>query len=301
MSGNLGKAEPAVDETRSVVLAADADYTVPFVGDVFLRVYADSRPRNLEIGRLQKGLVLVRAGRELIEEGIGFGVPVVMFSDKTYFSESAQVSVREKGAGLEIVKSFCMDAVSKKGFRNGVFVDNVLYRFVSGSLASVYRDYPAARRIVFPLIKMRNRVGVRTYFTSAKPRGEVTVTYTIKQSGIDVAADFTRLDKRNCEKLLLANEQGSTFFRRFSDSGGLNLVGNQIGAWDGVRAEWACFSDVDNTLGFCLENLPNSKLFRGTEYVRGRLAWAGMGYELKPTLDLFRYTIRISGKDVAHA
>jgi len=281
-----------------VLLAVDTTYMLPMTRNVSLRVYADSRPHNLEISALQKGLVLVFAGKELIEEGVGFGAPVVVFSDKTYFSATAHVTVEEKGERVEIVKRFSIDAVSRKRFKNGVFVDNPVYRFFSDSLASAYRDYPATRGMIFPLIRTRNAVGIKTFFTRAKPRGEITVTYNVKRRDIDVRVDFAKLDKRNCRKMLLLNEQGSTFFRKFSDSVGLNLIGSQIGAWDHVEADWACFSALDDSLGFCLSNVPNSRLFRGTEHVEGRLAWAGMGYELNPTTELSSYRIKMCGKEV---
>ena len=65
--------------------------TVSLGSNLALRIYPDSRPHNLETAQLQKGLVLMVNGKEVVEEGIGFGVPVVIFSDKTYFSSSAQV------------------------------------------------------------------------------------------------------------------------------------------------------------------------------------------------------------------
>lgn len=279
-----------------VRLLCGGPYTVPLGKNVALNVYADSRPHNLEVSRLQKGLVLTLNERELIEEGVGFGAPVAMFTDKTYFSGSSQVTSGEQGSDKVIKKHFCMDIVSRKGLKNRVFVDNPLYTVVSDSLAGTYRNYSASRKIIFPLMKLRNKVGIKTFFTKVKPRGEITLTYKIKSDIVDVNVDFIKLQKHRCKRVLLLNEQGSTFFRRFFDSHGLNLTDEKIGAWDLVKAEWACFSDLNNTLSFCVKNLPNSRLFRGSERIPGRLAWAGMGYELNPNIDFFNYSVKICRK-----
>lgn len=258
-----------------------------------LRVYADTRPRCLEVAQLQKGLVLIYDGKELIEEGMGFGVPVALYSDKTYFPGSAQVSLREEGEKKVIVKRFSMDMISRKALKNGLFIDMLPYRLFSNSLARLYREHPSSRKMIFPLIVLRNVIGLRTRFSNVESRGEITVTYEIWDGGIHIEADFSKIKHVfRCKKVLLLNEQGSTFFRRFLDSTGLSLLDGKIGAWDLVRADWAYLSDLNNNLGFCLESLPNSRLFRGREYIKGRLSWAGMGYEVNPQ-DSFRYTLQI--------
>lgn len=277
-------------------LLSEEPYTLPLARNLAFRVYPDSRPHNLEIARLQKGLVLTLNEIELIEEGVGFGVPVAIFSDETYFSGSSQVTIVEKSGKKIIIKHFHMDTISKKGLKDGVFVDSPLYRLFADSLANIYRDYPDSRRVIFPLIRLRNKFGIKTLFTKAEPRGEVAVTYSIKRNEVVVNADLTMLDKRHCEKVLILNEQGSTFFRRFRDSNGLTLSDSEIGAWDLVKANSACFSDWNNTLSFCLRNLPNARLFRGREHIAKRLSWAGMGYELNPNRTSFNYKLKFEWK-----
>ncbi len=274
-------------------------YSVPLGKIAALRVYSDSSPHNLEVSRLQKGLILTLNGRELIEEGMGFGVPVAMFEDKTYFSQSAEVTISEHGEEKVIRKKFCMDTVSRKGLKSQVLVDNPLYTVFSNALAKTYREVLASRRVIFPLIKLRNVTGVRTFFTKVDPRGEIILTYKIKRAAVDINTDFANLEKHRRKKMLILNEQGSTFFRRFFDSQGLSLTGEKIGAWDIVKADWGCFSDWGNQLGFSLQNLSGSRLFRGMERISGRLAWAGMGYELNPNLKKFIYTIKICGKKLS--
>jgi hypothetical protein len=268
-------------------------YTIPLERTLALRIYADSRPHNLEISQLQKGLILMLGERELIEEGVGFGVPVAMFSDKTYFSGSATVSIPSGCQKKVVVQQFYMDTVSRKIWKNKVFADNSVYQLFSRFLMGIYRKYPASRRGIFPLIKLRNRLGIQTRFTKAKHRGTITVTYKIKRNSVVIEADLTKIDKHNCTKVLLLNEQGSTFFRRFHDSNGTSLTDEKIGAWDVVDADWAWFSDINYTLGFRLQRLPPYKLMRGREYIKDRLSWAGMAYELNPHTGYFQYEVKI--------
>ncbi|MDQ1279089.1 MAG: hypothetical protein QG670_349 [Thermoproteota archaeon] len=261
-----------------------------------LRVYPDSRPHNLKIATLQKGLILVLDGQELIEEGSGFGVPVAVFPDRTYFSSIAQVFIRELGDEKIIVKRFIMDVYSKRDWKINDIINNPFYKSVSSFFEETYRRYPNTRRIIFSLMKMKNKVGVKTDFIKSTPRGEVTIKFKIRQNFIDVEANLTKLDKTGLKRLVILNEQGSTFFRRLIDSNGTNLIDGRIGAWDIVIADLACFSDYDNTLDFCLRRLPKSRLFTGREYLKESLAWAGMEYEVEPNLDKYSYRIQIHQK-----
>lgn len=271
---------------------SDDPYIVSLRPNLALRVYPDSRPHNLKIALLQKGLVLVLDGRELIEEGSGFGVPVAVFPDRTYFSSVAQVFIRDSGDEKIIVKRFIMDVYSKRDWKIGALINNPFYKSVSSFFEETYRRYPNTRRIIFSFMKMKNKAGVKTDFIKSAPRGEVTITYIIKHNHIDVEADLTKLERTGLKRLVILNEQGSTFFRRLIDSDGSNLINEKIGAWDMIRASQACFSDYDNSLGFCFRRLPKSRLFTGREYLKGSLAWAGMEYEVEPNIDKFNYRIQ---------
>ena len=170
-------------------------YTASIKPNLAFRVYADSRPHNLKISSLQKGLVLILDGKELIEEGAGFGVPITVFSDKTYFSSSAQVLVYEAEHSRIIVKRFLMDTSSRRNWKIGSFVDNPFYKRVSSFLEAAYRNYPNSRKVILPLMGLKNKVGVKTDFIPSEPRGEVTMTYKVKQDRLDIEADLTGLAK----------------------------------------------------------------------------------------------------------
>jgi hypothetical protein len=70
-------------------------------------LYSDTRPHTGKVARLQKGLVLVVDGGERIEEGYGFGLPIVDVQGWHYLSRSARV----EEAGDTLVKHYEMDTM----------------------------------------------------------------------------------------------------------------------------------------------------------------------------------------------
>ena len=66
---------------------------VPISDSLSIHIYSDTKPRNAFIYDLQKGLTLICKGVEMVGEGTGFGVPVLVYSDETYFSGSDRKSV----------------------------------------------------------------------------------------------------------------------------------------------------------------------------------------------------------------
>lgn len=82
-------------------------HELPLADGLTLRVYSDTRPHVGKIASLQKGLVLVHHGRELIEEGYGFGVPIVIYQGRSYVSRHAAVAVMPEER--RIVKRFTID------------------------------------------------------------------------------------------------------------------------------------------------------------------------------------------------
>ena len=110
-------------------LNSSAPITVNVGNRVSFRLYRDTRPHCLEISPLQKGLVLLLSSKELIDEGIGFGVPIVMYEDKTYFSSSADVT-RVRGNNNVLIKSFLLDTISRKRVGKVSYINDRFYSFL---------------------------------------------------------------------------------------------------------------------------------------------------------------------------
>lgn len=122
-------------------------------------MYPDSRPHNFETAELQKGLVLAYKDRELVKEGMGFGVPVVRYHDKTLFSKSAEVFLGKSRKGLPIVKKFLMDSVSRKRLWSGPYINDGLYRVFDNAFSRIYRRNPGLRLGFYRLMELRRALG----------------------------------------------------------------------------------------------------------------------------------------------
>jgi len=264
------------------------------MGDrVLFRLYQDSRPNCLEVAPLQKGLVLVLDGSELIEEGVGFGVPVVKYKNKTYFSSSAHCSVEENEGGFSVTKLFVLDAVSRKSVGKSSYINDGLYRFLRKLFERFYLDGPRFFPFFDKIMQLRQVAGVQTKFIRVQPKGAIAVKFSIQPSSIEVQVDLSDLDKDGCEEILVLNEQGSTFFSKYADSEGIKLCDEKIGAWSEVKAKDAYLSVMKGSLAFGLEKHDGSLLFRGWEKTIGRFAWTGLSYSLPPQFSLFNYVIRL--------
>lgn len=261
---------------------------------VSVRLYRDSRPCCLEIAPLQKGLVLMLEGRELIEEGVGFGVPVVKYNDKTYFSSSAECSISKNGNSCTLTKSFVLDTISRKRVWKSSYVNDDVYRFFHRSFEALYLRHRRLFPIFDTIMQLRSTFRIRTEFVKTHPQGRITVAYLIKSDSIEVKVDLSDLDCDGCREILILNEQGSTFFMNYSDADGSRLLGEKMGAWSLINAKEASLSHVKGTLTFTLFNKRDSTLFRGWEQTKGRFAWTGLNYSLTPQLSVFDYVIKLT-------
>jgi len=275
----------------------DKRHMIPFTVDmgnrISFRLYKDNRPHCLETAPLQKGLVLILDAKELIEEGVGFGVPVVKYQDKTYFSGSAQSSQLEENNRSVLLKSFNMDTISRKRLGRTSYVNDDFYSFFHKLFENAYLSHKSLAPVFNTIMQLRKTLKVQTDFPKAAQRGKIKVTYACLPDTVEVGVDFSELDRAGCQEILVLNEQGSTFFTRYSDTQGLSLSHTQIGAWEKVRAEWASLSDANQTLRFTLANTKAAPLFRGWERTKGRFSWAGLIYSLPPTVSTFDYSIRL--------
>jgi hypothetical protein len=267
--------------------------TVPVKDKLSVRLYEDSRPHFMETAPLHKGLVLMFDSLEIVEEGMGFGVPVVKYKDKTYFSSFAKTETQEVQSIYNIKKTYVMNTISKKKFWRSTYIDDDVYSIARKTFAKLYLKHKNASPIFNNVMMLRNIAKIKTEFQKVKPKGTVTVNFEIQLGTINVFVDFSDLNLTDCEEILVLNEQGSNIFDKYFDSGGLKLAGPKIGGWDQVTADQAFMVSSANQISFCLKKNKKAKLFRGWENTRQRFSWAGLNYSLIPNNGIFDYSISV--------
>lgn len=273
-------------------------FTIPTSTRAAIRVYWDSRPHNLEIASLQKGLILMLDNHELIEEGAGFGVPVVKYVNKTYFSSSAESTVEQKDNRCTVVKTFALDAIARKRIGKSAYINHGTYRFFQKLFEKEYLRRKNLSFFFNKLMEFRRTVGIQTEFVKVRPKGKISIKYTVDQNIIKIHVDLTDLEKAGCQEILILNEQGVTFFRKYTDTRGLQLFDEKIGGWEKVNANEASLSNVQESLKFTLAKQKASSLFRGWEKTKGRFAWTGLSYSLTPDHSEFYYVIKLEQEAV---
>lgn len=268
-------------------------FTLDFADGISLRIYPDTRPHCLETAQLQKGLVLMFHGKELIEEGVGFGLPVLKYRDKTYFAGHADTFITKSGGKHTIVKEYKMDTVSKKKLGKSAFMNDKFCSFAHRLFEKVYLKDTKLKPIFNKMMELRQAVGINTEFVTVRPRASITVHYACNPDTIRINVEVNSIISTRCKELLILNEQGSSHFRNYSDSSGLKLSGNRIGAWEEIRDYEPTFSTTCNDVAFSLQKVRHAKMLRGWEWTKGRFCWAGVSYSLHPNLSQFGYTIRL--------
>ncbi|TRO44889.1 hypothetical protein E2P42_01230 [Candidatus Bathyarchaeota archaeon] len=249
----------------------------------------------MKIASLQKGLICVCDGKERIGEGAGFGFPVIVYPEETYFPSSAIVSLSKTSTATKVKKEFIMDRIARNKFGD-VRLENQQARAIIRYLCRLYQENTHFRFPFLMFKRIMGNVGVDTGFEETKPVGRVIVTYAIYGNAVRVQVNLSQIEVKYRKKLFILNEQSANFFRKYYDSRGTDLVDKQIGAWDNVNAEWACFTDAQGQVGFRLWQVKGAILRRGRETLQDCLDWVGLDYEVNVNSDFFEYDIELLGR-----
>jgi hypothetical protein len=242
-----------------------------------LRLYADPRPHTGKVARLQKGLVLVQDGEERIEEGFGFGLPLIQFNGQAYLSRVA--SVQQMGDTL--VKHYEMDTVDTP----------------SGFLRRKYEPVPSIGTVVISYTLASGRGDAGASASESSPQAGLAT------STVRVTADFSGLLVAWTQAYLM-NEQGARFFTRYEEPG-LAVEGKDFGKWQSTLAPRGCIVAGDRSVRFCVETREPGQKYYGRErynqfYWVGMyaLSWAGIDLELQAPPDSFEYWLDIQSADL---
>jgi hypothetical protein len=239
--------------------------------------------------------VLIFDGKEIIEEGMGFGAPVVLYADRAFFSSSAQTSFYQEGEFKVLVKKFIIDTISRKRIKGTLYLNDRIYCCLQKQFHKIYTQKKDLTPILTKFIELLKSFGVNTEFQKTTPRGHISINYYCLPNTIKVEVTISNLTK-GYSGIALLNEQGASIFRKYTDSDGLSFVDNQIGAWEQVKAKTASLSKIDGELFFSFNNNAHCQLLRGREKIKRRYSWVGFCYLIGPKISKFHYSIKLGNK-----
>jgi hypothetical protein len=240
---------------------------------VAVQLYADTRPHIGKIAALQKGMVLVVDGEPLIEEGYGFGLPLIQMGDLVYNSRHAEVAVVD---ARTLVKHYSIDVADRWS------------RF----LRVKYKD-------VDPL-------GIVTVTYTAESSTTLRIDVDFTGLEVDWRAAYL-MNEQGAESFPIYED--STGARRHGDEIGIwHPEDDPFGCWIslGTSGEDANSADAGLTqeVRFCVTTEPDRRRYVGRErynqynWVRiYMLSWSGIDIEIDAPVDHYSYTLQIEARE----
>jgi hypothetical protein len=231
-------------------------------------------------------------GVEIVGEGMGFGVPVAICPDETFFSSQSMLHIHDHDNATVVRKVFDMEAIARNSLWN-IRLENRTARGLRRRLDEFYQKHKQLQSLA--LKRLSVKMNIETDFKKTASAGKITVDYTINRNRIRIKADFGLLKNENVRKIIMLNEQGAQAFRKYTDSDAASLVDRDFGAWSIVIAQWACLTDIKGKFGFRLNRINGVPLHAGREFLQGILDWAGLDYEVDSKASGFEYDVEMLG------
>jgi hypothetical protein len=244
---------------------------------------------------IARGWLLLNDGKDLSEEAVGFGVPIIKRGLQAIFPGEIELFLGGGGDQCKFTARYTLNLVEKISHSAGT-INNPLVTNTKNLFAGMIRQFPAFRRQLTGISSlMRKQLGWQTSYGTADFCGHITMDYTINPSTGKLVVEMTDKDftAEQVSEIIIMSEQGAHYFDRYWGDDGSTLLGEDIGCWDEVSAERAEFISSSQKLSFSLRQVKAAILYRGRELIGDRLAWSGFGYSFSPKLDYFKYQIII--------
>jgi len=245
---------------------------------------------------VQKGLLPVLDGShtDLCEEGVGFGVPILQYKRDFFFSGTSLVSeegILERGTAW---KKYTMDLIDRRQGRQSPRIS--MFSWAPQRMYNrIYKSLNGRR--VLRLIEskfewLRPNYDPSTFFR-VRNRGTVFVSFTVDWEAdvVEVAMDFSRIERSGLQHIYVSNELGGNLFESYTDSSGIMLRGDAIGAWDRITASWATLYAPKRNVGFRVEVPESVQAFRGREIIGADISWSGIIFMAPPSTKSLLYRI----------
>ena len=81
------------------------------------------------------------------------------------------------------------------------------------------------------MLDLLSYLGMRNEYVEPNSKGEITITYRLRDSQLNVEADFQQLDIAGPCTVVFANEQSGKLFSQKVDYRGAGLQGTEIEPW----------------------------------------------------------------------
>ena len=255
-----------------------------------------SRGAGYPTARIQKGWVLLCDGQSLVEEAVGFGVPILKRGLQTIFPGQMELFPQE-GLPLNRVSArYKLNLVEKIARSDGEPISNRQVYSGKNIMAALIRSLPFMRGLLTRTSSLlRSTLGWQTTYEPVDFSIYVTLTYTVDANAGTVLVELIGQEDipDSISEIIVMNEQGAHYFDQYTDSNGISEIGSKIGIWDPVMAASASFSSSRLKTAFSLPQANGARLFRGRELIGNRLAWSGFGYSFPPSQNHFSYKITI--------
>jgi hypothetical protein len=244
--------------------------------EVTFRIYADNQPHVGQTACLQKGAILVRDGTELVEEGLGIGLPVCRYADGTRFALDADTLVDDSARAPTVIKVFDMNGIAARRFRGSLIRRGSyrarLFKLMEGGYRRLHRFGIEAT----PILNVFGALGMRNEYLESPSKGRITVKYGITGKALRINASLEGLSSEELEGVVFANEEGGSIFREYADSTGIRLHEKQIEPWQKTEAEWASLHSGKHDIGFRISRPSGWLVVRGREVAGDRISWSGL-------------------------
>jgi len=276
-------------------LRLDEKIDLVFDRKIALRFYADSRPHTFQTAKLQKGAIIVCNGFELVEEGLGIGVPVCRYRYSTRFSLDADTFVDDSDKNPALIKIYEMNGIASKRFRGFPIRRGSSLARLLKVLEKGYRGLRRFSTEATMMLDTLSLLGMRNEYVESSSKGRVAVTYRRGGRGLEIEAALEGLSSDGLQGIIFANEQGGRLFDEYRDSTGIKLHDGQIEPWRTTQAEWASLHSRTLHVGYRLRRSRGWLIVRGREVVRDRISWSGLDLFCPETPQTLEYLIEIVG------
>src|SRR3990172_9832184 len=162
---------------------------IPIGGDISLQIKEPEKEKQeYPSCRIQKGPVLFHGNKDLSEEGVGFGVPILKFGQKTIFPGSGCIKVKKYADRADVKIDYDFNLVETIEVRGRRIESRTICK-IKEYLSWLHRKYPFLRGLLTQgSIVLRRAFDIETKFEKIASAGLAGVEYNIGTDGIHISA-----------------------------------------------------------------------------------------------------------------